>query len=59
MKKCLAAYPEIIFIDATYKLLSCRASVYFIIVIDARGMSELVGLGILVEETEKNFGLVY
>ena len=55
MKNCLKAYPEIIFIDATYKLLNCRAPVYFVVVLDARGLSEIVAAGILVEETEEIF----
>ena len=55
MKNCLKAYPEIIFIDATYKLLNCRAPVYFVVVLDARGLSEIVAAGILVEETEQIF----
>lgn len=52
MKNCLKAYPDIIFLDATYKLLNCRAPVYFVVIIDARSLNELVAVGILVDETK-------
>ena len=56
MKKCLEAYPEIIFIDATYKLLDCRALLYFLVVLDASKPSDIMSPGIVLEDTEKDVG---
>ena len=53
MKRCLKNYPEILFLDATYKLLKIRLPVYLFLVEDSVGESEVVGVAILVEETEE------
>ena len=53
MKRCLKNYPEILFLDATYKLLEIRLPVYLFLVEDSMGESEVVGVAILVEETEE------
>ena len=50
MKKCLKAYSEIFFLDATYKLLELRLPVYLFMVEDSMGET----VGILVAETEDN-----
>ena len=54
MKKCLKAYSEIFFLDATYKLLEQRLPVYLFMVEDSMGETEVVAVGILVAETEDN-----
>ena len=56
IKKCLEAYPELIFIDATYKLLDCRALLYFLVVLDASKPSDIMSPGIVLEDTEKDVG---
>ena len=56
MKRCLKNYPEIFFLDATYKLLEIRLPVYLFLVEDSMGESEVVGVAILVEETEEIVG---
>ena len=54
MKKCLKAYSEILFLDATYKLLELRLPVYLFMVEDSMGETEVVTVGVLVAETEDN-----
>lgn len=44
------AYGKIIFVDATYKLLSIKAAVYLIVVEDSNGTSEIVAVCILMYE---------
>lgn len=46
----MSAYPEFICIDATYKLLDIRTPVLIIINEDGNGLSEIVSVGLLVEE---------
>ena len=53
MKPCLKNYPEILFLDATYKLLEIRLPVSLFLVEDSMGESEVIGVAILVEETEE------
>lgn len=65
IKVCMTAYGKMIFVDATYKLLSINAAVYLIIVEDSNGTSEIVAVCILMykdshlvtwfSETFKNF----
>ena len=50
MRATFAAYPEIFFLDATYKLLELNFPVYLFVVEDANGEAEIVGLGALVNE---------
>lgn len=50
MKDAIRAYPEIIFLDATYKLLELALPIYLFICRDSNGQSEVVGVGILVAE---------
>jgi len=51
MKANYSAYPEVLFADATYKLLDTQMPVYLFTVEDAMGQSHIVGVGILAEET--------
>ena len=50
MKDAFRAYPEIIFLDATYKLLELALPIYLFLCEDSNGQSEVVGVGILVAE---------
>ena len=52
MKHIFSAYPELVFIDATYKLLELRFPVYVMLVEDGNGQSEIVAIFLLLEETE-------
>ena len=45
-------FPEMIIVDATYKLLDLRMPLYLLLAIDGDGSSEIVGLFILAEETQ-------
>ena len=50
MKEDFQSYPEIIFIDATYKLTELRLPVYIFLVEDSMGESEIAGVGLLMSE---------
>ena len=52
MKSSFASYPEIIFIDATYKLNELRMPLYLMLVVDGNGQSEIVMVFIIAVETE-------
>ena len=54
MQQVFSAYPEILFIDATYKLLELRFPVYVVLVEDGNGQSEIAALFLLMEETEES-----
>lgn len=54
MKKYMAAYPEFIGVDATYKLLDLRAPLYLIVVKDSQGQTQIVAGCILMHETHEN-----
>ena len=51
MKVVFAAYPEVLLVDATYKLNELRMPVYLLLVIDSNGQSEIVGVFITHLET--------
>ena len=51
MKQIFSAYPELICIDATCKLLELRFPVYIMLVEDGNGQSEIVAVFLLMEET--------
>ena len=42
MKSLFASYPEVLMIDATYKLNELRMPLYLMIVLDSNGQSEIV-----------------
>lgn len=44
------AYPELLCIDATYKLVELRLPVYIMLCEDANGMSEIISICLLVQE---------
>ena len=52
MKNMFDKYPEMILVDATYKLLDLRLPVYLLLVIDKNGFSEIVGLYLVEEESK-------
>lgn len=52
MQDAFAAYPELICIDATYKLLELGYPVYLIICEDSNGQSEVIAVTLLVTEDE-------
>lgn len=52
MQNMYSKFPELIMVDATYKLLSLRMPVYLLLAIDGEGLSEIVALFIVSEETD-------
>ena len=52
MKDMFAAYPELVCVDATYKLLELQFPVYMMLVEDGNGQSEIVAIFLLLEENE-------
>ena len=52
MKQVFASYPELVCIDATYKLLELRCPLYIMLVEDGNGQSEVAAAFLLMEETE-------
>ena len=50
MKQCFSSYPEIIFLDATYKLLQIGLPIYLLLCEDSNGLSEIVFVCLLVTE---------
>lgn len=54
MRKVAGAYPQLLCVDATYKLLDTRLPVYLFLVEDGNGRSTVVGVGILVNEDEES-----
>ena len=50
MRKTLAAFPELLFLDATYKLNDLRMQVYIMLVEDGNGESEIVFIWIVNQE---------
>ena len=52
MKDIFSAYPELVCVDATYKLLELRTPVYVMLIEDGNGQSEIVAVFLLVEENE-------
>ena len=54
MKLNFSCYPELLFMDATYKLNELRIPVYILLVEDSLGLSEVVGVALLVNETKES-----
>ena len=52
MKNMFDKYPEMILVDATYKLLDLRLPAYLLLVIDGNGYSEIVVLFLATEESK-------
>lgn len=58
MKQAFAAYPELLCIDATYKLLELRLPLYIMLVEDGNGQSEIASAFLLLEENEASLLMV-
>lgn len=54
MMEAFNAYPELVCLDATYKLLDLRLPIYLMLVEDSNGLSEIVTVCILVSEDAKS-----
>ena len=52
MRDIFSAYPELVCVDATYKLLELRFPVYVMLVEDGNGQSEIAATFMLLEENE-------
>ena len=50
MKDAFSAYPELIFLDATYKLLQLGLPTYIMLCEDSNGQSEVFAVCLLVTE---------
>ena len=50
MRLIFDAFPEILLIDATYKLNNLRLPLYIMLAIDGNGESEIIGLMLLADE---------
>ena len=53
MKVIYSAYPEVLFVDATYKLNNLRMPLYILLTVDGNGQSEIIGIFITLLETEE------
>lgn len=53
MQNIYTHFPEILLVDATYKLLDLRMPVYLLMGIDGDGLSEVVAMFIVAEETKE------
>ena len=58
MRHTFAAFLEMIFFDATYKLLELQYPVYLFICEDSNGSSEIIGTGLLVTEDAESMKLL-
>ena len=54
MREAFKAYPEIIFIDATYKLLELGLPVYLMLYEDSNGQSEIYSKDVAVRRAAKH-----
>lgn len=54
MKASMKAWPEVVFIDGTYKLLKSDLTVMLLAVEDSVGATEIVGVGLLLNEDAKS-----
>lgn len=52
-KSVFAAFPEVVLVDATYKLLDLRMPVYLWLSIDGNGQSEIVRVFLAALETQE------
>ena len=53
MKATFGVYPEVLMIDATYKLSELRLPLYLMFIVDSNGQSEIVGVFLKVIETQE------
>ncbi|KAL1516630.1 hypothetical protein ABEB36_000515 [Hypothenemus hampei] len=50
MRKCFELFPEVLFMDGTYKLINIRCPVYVLCVENSFGKTDVVGIGLLMTE---------
>lgn len=50
MSETFQAYPELLLVDATYKLLNLKLPVYLVLCEDSNGQSEICAVCLLVSE---------
>ena len=53
MRNMYMKFPEVMLVDATYRLLDLRMPVYLLLVIDGNGLSEIIGLFLVEEESKE------
>ncbi|XP_023311864.1 uncharacterized protein LOC108914561 [Anoplophora glabripennis] len=56
MQKCFSLFPEILFLDGTYKLLNNRCPVYVMVVENSFGTTDIVGIAIITKEDSESLG---
>ena len=54
MRNMYLKFPEVIVVDATYKILDLRMPVYLLLVVDGNGLREIVGLFLVEEESKES-----
>ena len=59
MKDSFSAYPELIFVDATYKLLNLGIPTYLVLCEDSNGQSEIVAVCLLVSEDAESIDWMF
>lgn len=59
MRAYLRSFPEVLFIDATYKLIEMRLPIYLTLVEDSMGNSEVVSVGMLSVEDEDSLSWMF
>ena len=53
MRNMYMKFPEVMLVDVTYKLLDLRMPVYLLLVVDGNGLSEIIGLFLVEEESKE------
>ena len=54
-RQCFSSYPELVCVDATYKLIELRFPLYIMSVEDDNGQSEIVAAFMVLQETDSTF----
>ena len=52
MRQCFSSYPDLVCVDATYKLIELRFPLYIMLVEDGNGQSEIVAAFMVLQETD-------
>lgn len=55
MKQAFAAYPELVCVDTTYKLLELRFPVYVMLIEDGNGLSKIVAMFLLLKRMKVQY----
>ena len=58
MKKKFDAFPEIVFLDSTYKLNKCNMPLYVLICMDSNGESEVIALAFVQHEDKETLAWI-